>query len=161
MPVGAWNPWRALRARSQTTLVLRHLDGAQGLAIIEDGQEVIELHSGLGRIDRNSVLAHELIHLERGVPPVGAPPALVEKEEHWVRQETARRLVPPDNLADWVEDQLEVGEAVTVADVAERWEVSGDVAREALRLLDAEVAAARGRHPSGLSPRPNGGTGHP
>ncbi|GAA2178478.1 hypothetical protein GCM10009785_01200 [Brooklawnia cerclae] len=43
-------------------------------------------------------LTHEVIHAERG--PVLGDPVLIAREEHAVEEETARRLIGIDELAD-------------------------------------------------------------
>jgi hypothetical protein len=133
----SYNPWRDLRGR--THLELRWAwfpSGTRGR--IEDAapppRRVITLHAGLGRIDRRATLAHELVHDERGLLPRSCPDLLRAKDEHAVRVETARRLVPPGELRAFVAQRCTV-EAVTVADVAERFEVPDHVARLACELV--------------------------
>lgn len=134
--LGRWNPWRALRRRERARLHFRsvHPSAGRGYVEVRDGVEQIYLDHRLDRVERNATLAHELIHLERGVPPVGCPDLLRAKEEATVRRETARRLVPLDELAAFVRARAELG-GVTVADVAEEFEVPPDVALEAMRMV--------------------------
>lgn len=134
--MGRWNPWRALRAREDARLRFRSIHPSAGGALVEvrDGVETIYLDHRLDAAERNAALAHELIHLERGVPEVGCPDLLRAKEEALVRAETVRRLVPVDELAGWVKARAEVG-PVTVDMVAEEWGVPGYVAETALARL--------------------------
>lgn len=131
-----WNPWRALRARETARLRFRavHPSAGRGYIEIVGGYEVITLHHDLDPVERNAGLAHEIIHAERGVPPVDCPPLLLAKEETAVRRETARRLVPLDELRAFVAARAEFG-AVTAGDVGEEFEVPIDVALEAMRQV--------------------------
>lgn len=133
---GRWNPWRALRAREQARLRFRavHPSAGRGYVEVRDGHEIITLHHDLDTVERNAGLAHELVHLERGVPPVGCPELLLAKEETAVRRETARRLVPLNDLRTFVAARVEIG-PVTAGDVCEEFEVPIDVALEAMRQV--------------------------
>lgn len=129
-----WNPWRALRERHWLTLEwceLRHCSGR----LVDDGQRRrVQLDHRLGRRQRNAVLAHELVHDERGLLyEEGTPAGLVEKEEFHVRRITAERLVPPGALARYIA-RLD-GEGVTAAMVADEFDVPHDVALLALTRL--------------------------
>lgn len=134
--MGRWNPWAALRRRERARLRFAtvHPSGQGRVEVASDGTEWVYLDHRLGRVERNAVLGHELIHLERGVPHVGCPQALRDKEEATVRQITAERLVPPGELAAFVRARTPVG-PVTVSDVCEEFDVPRDVAEEACRRL--------------------------
>ena len=102
-----------------------------------DGSVVVELDDRLDRIERNAVLAHELVHEERGgsIDFVGSAPswaAVVAREELWVDREVARRLVPADELASFIARRGSIDEATTVADVAAEFDVPKWVAALAL-----------------------------
>ncbi|HJR24458.1 MAG TPA: hypothetical protein VJ804_03230, partial [Acidimicrobiales bacterium] len=84
-------------------------------------------------------LAHELVHVERGVGYPAATPATMEREEAIVRREVAVRLVPLAALGDLVARRSDV-EPVTAALVAEEFDVPEDVAREALLALCQRAA---------------------
>lgn len=68
---GRWNPWAALRARADVVLVRSvPLAGPRGLAVVfPDGEAVVAVDPGLCRVERRCVLAHELVHDERGLLP--------------------------------------------------------------------------------------------
>lgn len=131
-----WNPWGALRARERALLRFRavHPSAGRGYVIVAGGVELIVLHHDLDQVERRAGLAHELIHLERGVQPEDCPPLLRDKEEAAVRKETALRLVPLDELRSFVNARAELG-AVTARDVCEEFEVPVDVALEAMRRV--------------------------
>src|SRR4051812_37862823 len=99
-----WNPWRALRVRARTILDWQALEGDVALTEVRpDGSEIIVLDPRLRRRERNAVLGHELVHLERGLLPEGTPSSVVQREERQVAGETARRLVPLQELALFVQ----------------------------------------------------------
>lgn len=133
MRLRRWNPWRALRAREHIELVYGDLGGCPGMCERGPFGERIVLDPTLGRIDRNAVLAHELVHLERGIlySPT-TPDALVAKEEAAVEAIVADRLVPPVLLEQYLE-AAGAHEGVTVAMVATEFEVPLDIAELALR----------------------------
>lgn len=133
-----WNPWHALRDRPHLRLVHAPLrpPARGGLVPLGDGTAIVVLHDELGRIDRNAVLAHELVHDERGIfAPPDAPQALCAKEEAIVTQETARRLVPLDELAAYIRVCVDAGEPVHAGLVAAEFDVPLDVAYVAMQLL--------------------------
>lgn len=140
----AWNPWRALRARTHLRLVHAPLPPSVRGVLVDGDPRTIVLADRLSRVERNATLAHELVHDERGLLfPPGAPPALCAKEERWVSQETARRLVPLEELDELVARLEELGEPVGAAVVIEEFDVPVDVAHLALRLLRDERARRR------------------
>ena len=76
--MGRWNPWAALRERAHLTLRWARLDGILGYL----ERDLVVLDDRLDRPERNAVLAHELVHEERGVVvstrmPAGWGPAVV------------------------------------------------------------------------------------
>ena len=131
-----YNPWRRLRLRDDIELrwgVLPDTYGG-GVAIERDGQLFVVLDSRLDRIGRRSVLEHELQHLDRGLLPVSCPEPIREKDELAVRRQTAKQLVPLTELRAFISRRCSVGEAVTVRCVADHFDVSYDVARDACEL---------------------------
>jgi hypothetical protein len=128
-----WNPWRELRRRPHLLLRWGHL-GSMGGRIddLPNGMRQITLDIDLDRVHRNAVLAHELIHDERGLPPWGTPFDLRTREERAVREETVRRLVPVDLLADFVNLQVADHGCCEWREVAEHFEVPRDIAEMAM-----------------------------
>ncbi|HET9692321.1 MAG TPA: hypothetical protein VFP61_14310 [Acidimicrobiales bacterium] len=137
-----WNPWRALRERKHLTLEWRELDSADALLVdAGGGRRRVILDWRLGRRARSAALTHELVHDERGLLyDLSTPGPLVAKEEAAVRAETARRLVPPERL-----DALaESGTPVELWEVADRFDVPEDIARQAIeRWRQDRLAALR------------------
>lgn len=101
----------------------------------EPAGRCVYLDHRLGRVDRNWLLTHALVHDERFLFLPGTPAAVVSKEEMYVARETARRLVPLDQLSDFVVDVVELGEPVTAWLVADRFDVPVGVAELALHLV--------------------------
>lgn len=136
--MGGWNPWAELRGRSwlrlRWALLPAGCDGTwQG--------DTISLDARLGRQERNAALAHELVHEERRIGWPDATAATMEKEECFVTRETARRLVPLDELAKLVRRCESIDKPVGAAVVMDEFDVPVDVAHQALHLL----AMQRGR----------------
>jgi hypothetical protein len=104
------NPWRALRARPHILFRRAALpDGVDGwISPGADGEPTVILVSDqLGYAERRAVLAHELVHDERGggAGYAGQPPtwdAVVARDERAVDRAVAQWLVPADELAEFV-----------------------------------------------------------
>lgn len=101
----------------------------------EGGRDVIVIDATADRRTRRALLAHELIHAERGIGFPAASPAVMQREEAAVRRETAIRLVPLDELADFVIRTEDI-EPVTPTVVGEEFDVPEHVAHEAMRALE-------------------------
>ena len=146
--MAGWRVWGELRRRPHIELVWAHLRGHRGR--IEDlggGRRRITLDAGLNQCDRRAVLAHELVHDERGILFTDDTPVLlVVKEEAYVRTETTRRLVPIDELELLVRAAVLDGQSVAWRDVAGWFDVPRDVADDALVQLQRR---ARSHHPAG------------
>lgn len=131
-PAARWNPWAALRA-TPIELWFASLDGERGRWTRRaDGDEIV-LEESLDRRSRQEVLAHELVHAERGVGWPDATVATMEVEEERVWRIALRRLVPPAEIARFLERRSSVG-AVTIADLAEEFDLSADAAHRVAQL---------------------------
>jgi hypothetical protein len=111
--VTAWNPWAELARRTHLRLVWTER-GRRGCLEFATGE--IRIRRAMPRHESRCVLAHELVHDERG----GVPRWLVPREERAVRHEAARRLIPLADLAralQWSSHLPEVAEDLGV-DVA-------------------------------------------
>ena len=130
-----WNPWAALRARPHITLHQQLLRGQRGLWIPRaDGTADIYLDVRLSRRERRCVLAHELVHDERGIAYTqNTPRALVQVEERAVDREVVRRLVPPDELLDLLRASQPI--ALEVWEISEHFDTDRRTARAALAAL--------------------------
>jgi hypothetical protein len=137
-----WNPWRALR-QTNIELWFADLTGARGLWTRTGQGEEIVLESNLDRRQRREVLAHELVHSERGVgwPVATADTMALEEERVW--RTALRRLVPADEVRRFLEARSSVG-PVTVADLAEEFDLSPIAAERYAKLWSADAADADG-----------------
>jgi hypothetical protein len=133
--MGTWRPWRTLRDRCDISFALVVLPPACGGGVCveyADGHHVILIDRSLSPVDRLAVLAHELVHIERG----GVAGCLdVGKEERAVDGIVAERLVPVDDLEVLVDALVELEGGVTVEMVAIEFEVPPVVARRAMVKL--------------------------
>jgi hypothetical protein len=133
-----FSPWGALRELAHVTLHFIVMpDGALGRT---DGRRRIWLDKRLQQAERRCALTHELVHLERGhTSCVGA------RAERAVREETARRLIPFEDLLEayrWTQHPAELAD--------ELW-VTADVVHDRLAALSDEergkLAASSARLP--------------
>lgn len=142
-----WKVWSELRRRTHIELVWAHLRGHRGR--IEDlgaGLRRITIDASLDRRTRRAVLAHELVHDERGILFTDdTPVALIRKEESFVTSEATSRLVPLDELEERVRIAMRSGLCVEVNDVVEWFDVPRDTAERAMLMLQNR---ARQRHPT-------------
>ncbi|WP_415854386.1 ImmA/IrrE family metallo-endopeptidase [Sinomonas sp. G460-2] len=123
-----FSPWGALRELAHVTLhFILMPDGAPGRT---DGRARIWLDKRLQQAERRCALTHELVHLEHG--HTRCQGARVERH---VREETARRLIQIDDLAEayrWTHHPAELAE--------ELW-VTADVVRDRLAALSESEQA--------------------
>lgn len=116
MPVRGWCDWESLR---------------------------IVLHPGLTSSELRCVLAHEIVHAERGPFPEWAR----AREERIVDAEAARRLINLDDLADalaWAAHPGEVAELLDVDHHALRARIEGLTQQERAELLGRVVHRLEG-----------------
>ncbi len=131
--MAGWNPWTAARARPDLQIWFADVPDGATWHRDEHGDH-ITLDASATRRERRALLAHELVHAERGVGYPHATAATMEREEAIVRRETALRLVPLAELAALVDRRGDV-EPVTCEVVADEFDVPEPVAREALLAL--------------------------
>lgn len=144
MTTTIWNPWRALRERPHLVLKWGRLPTGKGRIVEAGGRRTITLDTRLTWVERNAVLAHELVHDELDyLWAPGTPQPIVVRGERAVDSLVADRLVPPDLLQQFVHAYAEL-DGVTVSVVAQEFAVPLDVAGVALRRLPAWVAERAG-----------------
>jgi hypothetical protein len=146
--MAGWRVWGELRRRSHLELVWARLSGHRGrIEQLAGGRRRIILDTRLDPPTRRAVLAHELVHDERGILYTDDTPAgIVRKEEAIVNVEVARRLVPAVELDAFIRQRVLEDQCVGWRDVVEEWDVPRDVAERALGLAVQRSARA---HPSG------------
>lgn len=153
MAPARWNPWRALRD-ADVELWFAPLDGLRGLWERRAGADHITLESSLDRRTRRAVLAHELVHVERGIGWPLATAATMQLEEERVWRTAIDRLAPPDAVRAFVEARA-TGGPVTVEDLAEEFDLPPDIAaRVAARFAREQAARSEvgGVHPDPVEP---------
>lgn len=145
-----WRPWRP-----DETMLHEHVEfvsmpvaGLRALYVCDGTTWRILVEKSLPAVDRLAAIAHELVHHERhgGCHRADMPSAwqpVVQREEARVDRIAARRLVPLDALADFVDGMLAIDLPVTSADVAEHFDVPGDVAGRLLEDLARSHDPAR------------------
>lgn len=142
-----WNPWRALRA-IEAELWFADLHGDRGRWVRTGRGDEIYLDHALDRRERREVLAHELIHVERGIGRPDATPDTMQREEVIVWREALDRLVPPDELVAFLVRRVSEG-PVTLDELAEEFDLSLDGAR---RIASRWEQRDRHRTDVGLAP---------
>jgi hypothetical protein len=106
---------------------------------------VVVVDASRPRVEQTAILAHELVHDERGgacrcsADDLPAWAAVVAREEARVARLAAGRLVPPEDLARFIDQVVKLDEAVTTVAVAEEF---GTTERTALVAL-AEMRMSR------------------
>jgi hypothetical protein len=136
-----YDPWRDLAENWPAISVV--LEPMSGLLLGELRYPVIALRSGTSAAQRRCTLAHELVHLERGVRDCGP---WTEREELHVHREVARRLVTVPDLASAVRA---LGGTADIAALAQALDVDAQTARLRLELVTSgerariRTAAAR------------------
>lgn len=129
-----------LRARSEVEMIVCDLPaGMRALYACDGADHAILISRQLSPSERLAALAHELVHLDRG--HAGHDPSMpetmracVQREERRVDRIVAAQLVPLGELQRWVQRRALL-EAVTVAMVAEEFDLAEHVAETALELI--------------------------
>lgn len=96
-----YHPWRHLARLAHITLRWTRddieLDGAYGWFYVD--RDEIVMDDRQTQVQRRSTLAHELVHAERRDEPCGSD-VLDARQESWVSQLAARRLIPLKDLGE-------------------------------------------------------------
>lgn len=104
-----YHPWRALREMPRIDVAW--IDLPIGLHAETDGQQ-IWIDRRLRQVERRCAIAHEVEHIQRGIPCRDDP-----ADEAAVEKATARRLVDVRDLADalaWTTDHDELADCLWV-----------------------------------------------
>lgn len=123
-----YNPWSELARRWPEIDVV--VEPMTGNLLGELRYPVIALRAGTSAAQRRCTLAHEIVHLERGVGECG--PWRV-REERAVHAEAARRLIGCDDIARGLR---ELGVAHDLGQLAQALDVDRQTLRLRLELLD-------------------------
>jgi hypothetical protein len=109
-----WNPWKHLALAYPHVTVITHQELPDRMWGLRAG-DLIWLCRKLNQTRRRCTLAHEIVHLERGITP--ADPVGQAREERTVSELAARRLITIDHLVDglrWTQDASELAEHLWV-----------------------------------------------
>jgi hypothetical protein len=139
-----YDPWHDLAVNWPDVEVVIEPMGGSLLGLLR--YPVIALRAGTSAAQRRCTLAHEIVHLERGVGDCGPWSG---REELLVHREVARRLIPIAELAGAVRA---LGDSAVLAELAQALDVDLETARLRLDMLTAgELAQIC---PTGLDGRP-------
>ncbi|MBW3663523.1 MAG: hypothetical protein KY469_10525 [Actinobacteria bacterium] len=137
-----WNPWRSLRERPHLLLLIRNLPASVGggMYLPDEHGAAIVLDRALTQQQRRDVLAHELVHDERGggahhpaMPDTWASRVAIDEAQ--VDREAASRLVPVEALAGFCDRMADLGEGVGPDEVMDEFDVTRRIAEAALDNL--------------------------
>jgi DNA-directed RNA polymerase specialized sigma24 family protein len=122
------HPWRRLRALTAWELRWHSPEDDPDPGFTLFDEQAISLRNNLTWAERRSTVLHECLHAERGPTLEGV---LAEREELWIRRETARLLLP---------DVRQIGEALAWSalspeEAADELHVDVGVLRDRLRWL--------------------------
>ena len=122
-----YNPWQSFSTQARWILIQTDLPPrVRGLTDFRNRRVILDRK--LLQVERRCVIAHELVHIERG--PIPAHPAYRAREESRVEREVARRLI----------ELTELGEALAwahhVSEAADYLWVTEDVLRVRLACLE-------------------------
>ena len=109
------HPWRELAAHAHVTITATPGERSR-TTWNRDGTVTVSIDTAASQRTRRSIAAHELVHVERGIPTSHGG-VLAAREEWRVDVEAARRLIPIDRLADvaaWTTDLYEAAEELWV-----------------------------------------------
>jgi Zn-dependent peptidase ImmA (M78 family) len=133
-PAPAYDPWLDLTVNWPEIEVVT--EPMSGSLLGELRYPVIALRAGTSAAQRRCTLAHEIVHLERGVRDCGPWAA---REEFAVHREAARRLISSGQLARALHE-LEGSD--DIAALAQALDVDVETARLRLTLLTPAERAA-------------------
>lgn len=133
-----WNPWGTLKKLTHIVVIWARPHPMVPAAT--DGMRRVWIDPRATQVERRCLLAHELVHLERG--HIGCQPPAVERD---VRAEVARRLIPPTELAKVIPWSLCPEEAaeelhVTREVLADRLQELTQAEKELLAAIEATHA---------------------
>ena len=136
-----WRPDEGDRLEDRVVTVDFPVPGLRALYVTDGEEWAILVDRRLGATERLAAIAHELVHHERGggCCHPGMPDSwrdVVRREEARVERIAARRLVPPADLAEFVDDMLSIDLPVDAGSVAEHFEVPIETASRALEQLE-------------------------
>ncbi len=138
-----YDPWSVLAERwPQTRVVLEPMTGSL-LGEVRAGGRVIAVRRTSSPAQQRCTLAHEIVHLERGMHTLSWP--LLQREELAVHRIAARRLIPLDALAPLLPALGDDGRALAAALDVDRYTLE-------VRLQALTAAESRALIPAAPDP---------
>lgn len=130
-----YDPWADLRGREHITFGITHLPAGEGWWLPQI--PAIVLNTGLSRIERRCVLAHELVHADDNTTQcAGDGPGtarIARRREANADEIAARRLISMEQLIDALQW------ALSPEEIAEHLDVTPRLARiRVMTLTDSE-----------------------
>lgn len=144
--IGRYDPWRDVRLNWPGVRVVIERMTGDLLGEVRDGGAVIALRAGTSAAQRRCTLAHEIVHLERGLHDCGQ---WAYREEIAVHLTAARRLI---TAADLVAAIRELGGADDRGALAHALEVDTETLTMRLGTLDRDERRAVRRALARCSP---------
>lgn len=129
-----YDPWQDLAANWPEVEVVIEPMAGRLLGVLR--YPVIALRAGTSSAQRRCTLAHEIVHLERGVADCGP---WAGREEMLVHREVARRLIPLTLLVATVRD---LGGQAQLNELAQALDVDLETAQCRLAMLTPGERAA-------------------
>jgi hypothetical protein len=131
-----YDPWRDVRLNwPQVRVVIERMTGDL-LGEARDGGRVIALRAGTSAAQRRCTLAHEIVHLERGLRDCGP---WLHREEQAVHRTAACRLI---TVADLVAAIRDLGGADDRGALAQALDVDTETLTVRLAALDRDERRA-------------------
>lgn len=96
---GMYHPWRHAR---DLGITIEFVPGLRPRGTYAAG--LVQIRAGLSQRERRVVLAHEIVHCERGDDGIACSRWHLQKQERLVHLEAARRLLPIADIAAVQED---------------------------------------------------------
>ncbi|MEO6702858.1 MAG: ImmA/IrrE family metallo-endopeptidase [Jatrophihabitantaceae bacterium] len=130
-PANRYDPWRDVAQNWPQTRVIIETMRGNLLGEVRDDGRLIALRAGTSAAQRRCTLAHEIVHLERGLRDCGP---WAGREEIQVHTTAAMRLIPPDLLIAGIR---ELGGSEDVPALAQFLDVDSETLRLRLSTLTA------------------------
>lgn len=130
-PADSYDPWLDVQQNWPKTRVVIESMRGDLLGEVREGGSIIALRAGTSAAQRRCTLAHEIVHLERGIFDCGP---WAQREELQVHLTVAQRLIPSELLIRAIRD---LGGSDDQAVLAQLLDVDGETLRLRLARLSA------------------------
>ncbi|WP_206488379.1 ImmA/IrrE family metallo-endopeptidase [Rhodococcus sp. KRD162] len=117
--MGRYNPWKHLGETYPHVILCTAYELEQGVRGLVQGDR-IWLSSTLDRVERRCALAHEIVHLERGIVLEARDSVHTREEERIVDTIAANRLIDTELLTELRAAMVPTADIAKALDVTER-----------------------------------------